>query len=105
MNALNLDNWICDLYSRIDAQRYITGLDQRQYRDEIHWAYRLGYLTREEYYQLLEYLDTMMIEKKKKRKPSSPGTYGTDCLRAGNPCRQRTLQGIGTGIVPAACPL
>lgn len=65
MNALNLDNWICDLYSRIDAQRYITGLDQRQYRDEIHWAYRLGYLTREEYYQLLEYLDTMMIEKEK----------------------------------------
>ena len=41
MNALNLDNWICDLYSHIDAQRYITGLDQRQYRDEIHWAYRL----------------------------------------------------------------
>ena len=33
MNALNLDNWICDLYSHIDAQRYITGLDQRQYRD------------------------------------------------------------------------
>ena len=52
MNALNLDNWICDLYSHIDAQRYITGLDQRQYRDEIHWAYRLGYLTREEYYLL-----------------------------------------------------
>ena len=65
MNALNLDNWICDLYSHIDAQRYITGLDQRQYRDEIHWAYRLGYLTREEYYQLLECLDTMMNEKKK----------------------------------------
>ncbi len=58
---------VLDTYidSRIDAQHYITGLDQRQYCDEIYWAYCLGYLTREKYYQLLEYLDTIMMEKEK----------------------------------------
>ena len=58
MSAPNLTNWICDIYARIDADGRITENRRRQYRDEIHWCYRLGYMTHDEYFQTLEYLDT-----------------------------------------------
>lgn len=58
MGAPNLTNWICDIYARIDADGRITENRRRQYRDEIHWCYRLGYMTHDEYFRTLEYLDT-----------------------------------------------
>lgn len=58
MIAPRLDNWICDIYIRIDAECRITDVKRRQYRDEIHWCYRLGYMSHDDYYVSLEYLDT-----------------------------------------------
>ncbi len=58
MSAPSLSNWICDIYARIDADDRIPVVRRNQYRDEIHWCYRLGYMTYDEYFQALEYLDT-----------------------------------------------
>ena len=63
MSAPNLTNWICDIYTRIDADDRIPPVRRRQYRDEIHWCYRLGYMTHDEYFQTLEYLDVQSDSK------------------------------------------
>lgn len=60
VGMVHLGNWVCDLYSRIDADSHITGNAYKQYRDEIHWCYRLGYMSQDDYYTTLEYLDTQL---------------------------------------------
>ncbi len=53
-------NWIYDLYVRIDAETSIPYVKQTEYRTEIHWAYRLGYLSHEEYAALMDYLENQI---------------------------------------------
>ncbi|MDE7298356.1 MAG: hypothetical protein K2N94_05945 [Lachnospiraceae bacterium] len=57
---MTLDNWIYDLYARIDAETRMPYTLQREFRQEISWAYRLGYLSHEEYMALCDYLETQV---------------------------------------------
>lgn len=56
------NNWIYDLYIRIDAEQIITGVRTNEYRKEISWAYRLGFLNQAEYENLMEYLEARAEE-------------------------------------------
>lgn len=59
------DNWIYDLYTRIDAERLITGNLARAYTEEINWSFRLGYLSEPEREALMQYLKITQDEKQK----------------------------------------
>lgn len=60
---MNSDNWICDIYKRIDETRQITGVMFAKLSEEIIWCYRLGYVTSDECIALKEYLENATHEK------------------------------------------
>ena len=59
----NAGNWLRAIYARIDSSANITGVDEKEIRKEIEWAYKLEYITQEERETLEEYLEREIAEK------------------------------------------
>lgn len=58
---MHIDNWIRDIYERIENESYIPPVKERKYQDEISWCYRLGYIDSDERENAEMYL-TKMVE-------------------------------------------
>lgn len=59
----NDGNWLRAIYARIDSSANITGVDEKEIRKEIEWAYKLEYITQDERESLEEYLSREIVEK------------------------------------------